>query len=106
MHNRSIPDSSATEEIAQIVRAIPEGRITRREFTQRALALGLSSSLAATIFTTYRARTGLASGHSTGAPIASRSFQAAQATPTAGGTLRFARAEDSTNFDQVALPLN
>jgi peptide/nickel transport system substrate-binding protein len=57
-----------------------------------ALALGVAPAVAATVFTTYRAR-----------PAAARvRAQGEAATPTPGGTLRFGRGEDSVTFDPVA----
>jgi len=94
---------SITDELARLVRAIPDGKISRREFARRASALGLSSTLAATIFTTYGARVSAAPvGRSSAAVARSQD----SATPVPGGTMRFARAEDSTNFDPITLPLN
>jgi peptide/nickel transport system substrate-binding protein len=105
MTDRAKPDLAHRDQLAGLVRRIPDGTISRREFTRRAGMLGLSSSLAAAIFATYRARpVGASSAARQSAPVA-RS-QAAGATPTPGGTMRFARAEDSTNFDPIILPLN
>jgi peptide/nickel transport system substrate-binding protein len=99
------PTGATRDDLASLVRQIWDGRIDRREFTRRALGLGLSSSLAATIFTTYRARPASAATGATGRSATTR-LQDNSASPTPGGTMRFARAEDSTNFDPVALPLN
>jgi peptide/nickel transport system substrate-binding protein len=94
---------SITNELAHLVRAIPDGKINRREFARRASALGLSSALAVSIFTTYAARTSATPSGQRPAAIARLQDGA---TPVPGGKMRFARAEDSTNFDPIALPLN
>jgi peptide/nickel transport system substrate-binding protein len=84
--------AGASAELQGLVRQIWDGRIDRRSFMRRALALGVASAVAATVFTTYRAR-----------PAAARvRGQDAAATPTLGGTLRFGRGEDSVTFDPVA----
>jgi peptide/nickel transport system substrate-binding protein len=105
MATPSNPIGAARDELPSLVRQVWDGRLGRREFTRRALGLGLSSSLAATIFATYRARPVSAAAGTTGRASNVRS-QDSSATPTPGGRMRFARAEDSTNFDPVALPLN
>ena len=82
----------ASDELPGLVRQIWDGRIDRRAFMRRALALGVAPVVAATVFTTYRAR-----------PAAARvRAQGEAATPTLGGTLRFGRGEDSVTFDPVA----
>jgi len=58
---------------------------------RRALALGVAPAVAATVFTTYRAR-----------PAAARLRAQDEATPTPGGTFRFGRGEDSVTFDPIA----
>lgn len=98
-------DPPSREDLARLVRSIPSGPITRREFARQAGTLGLSASLAATIFSTYRARpVGASAGDRAASPRTRQQDQSA--SPTPGGTMRFARAEDSTNFDPISLPLN
>jgi peptide/nickel transport system substrate-binding protein len=91
------------DELWFLVRQVWEGRLDRREFVHRAIALGLAPAVAATIFATYRAKPVAAGSTSTRSNFAVRGQETA---PTPGGTMRFARAEDSTNFDTVVLPLN
>jgi peptide/nickel transport system substrate-binding protein len=92
------------DELWALIREVWDGRIDRRDFMRRAIALGLAPALAATVFATYRARPVAAGSAGTrSAPAARRQDESA---PTPGGTMRFARAEDSTNFDTVVLPLN
>ena len=84
--------AQASENLPSLVRQIWDGRIDRRAFMRRAAALGIAPAVAATVFTTYRAR-----------PAAARaSAQDDSATPTPGGTLRFGRGEDSVTFDPIA----
>lgn len=103
MNDASMMNESIRTEIARLIRAIPDGMISRREFARRASLLGLSSAMAATIFTTYGARVNAASS---GRAAAVGARLQDSATPVPGGTMRFARAEDSTFFDPIALPLN
>jgi peptide/nickel transport system substrate-binding protein len=103
----ALPTNAKTEdrqELWSLVRQVWDGQIDRREFLRRAIALGLAPAVAATIFATYRAKP-VAAG-STGSRTLSVGRGQEGTTPTPGGTLRFARAEDSTNFDTVVLPLN
>jgi len=93
-----------TEQLAQLVRQIHEGNISRRAFIGRALALGVSLSTADTIFRTYRAGAqDQAQNPITvtvgGTPIPAIEPDLSNATP--GGTLRFGRAVDSDNLDPV-----
>ena len=88
-------DRPRRDELAKLTLAISEGRIDRRAFTRRALVLGLSLSAVATIFTTYAAGT-----------RAHGRLQEGSADATPGGTLRFARAEDSDSLDPVTTNLN
>ena len=93
-----------TEQLAQLVRQIHDGNISRRTFIGRALALGLSLSTADTIFRTYRAGAqDQAQNPITvtvgGTPIPAIEPDLSNATP--GGTLRFGRADDSDNLDPV-----
>jgi len=82
----------ARDELPGLVRHVWDGRIDRRGFMRRALAMGIAPAVAATVFTTYRAR-----------PAAARvRTQDEPATPTPGGTFRFGRGEDSVTFDPVA----
>ena len=84
--------AESVDELPGLVRQIWDGQIDRRAFMRRALALGVAPAVAATVFTTYRAR-----------PAAARARRAGRgATPTPGGTLRFGRGEDSVTFDPIA----
>ncbi|HEU0113734.1 MAG TPA: hypothetical protein VFQ80_03620, partial [Thermomicrobiales bacterium] len=84
--------AQAADRLPSLVRLIWDGRIDRRDFMRRAIALGIAPAVAATVFATYRAR-----------PAAARaSAQDDSATPTPGGTLRFGRGEDSVTFDPIA----
>jgi peptide/nickel transport system substrate-binding protein len=92
--------------LAELRQQVFARAIDRRDFMKRAAALGLSSSLAATIFATYSARPVAAGSGARSGSVAARRYQDDLANATPGGTMRFARAEDSTNFDTVVLPLN
>src|SRR5690242_14153541 len=48
--------AQASENLPSLVRQIWDGRIDRRAFMRRAAALGIAPAVAATVFTTYRAR--------------------------------------------------
>ncbi len=100
-----------SDELAGLVLGITEGRVDRRQFTKRALALGLSLPAIGTILTTYSAGAATRAQDATetpsnpititvgGTPIAVTGEDTSGATP--GGTMRFARAEDSNNLDPV-----
>src|ERR671910_2304294 len=93
-----------TAHLATLARQIHEGTISRRAFTGRALALGMSLSAADTVFRTYRAGAQDQSQNPItvtvgGTPIAAIEPDLSNATP--GGTLRFGRAVDSDNLDPV-----
>jgi len=92
------------DELWSLVRRAWDSQIDRREFLRRAATLGLAPAVAATVFATYRARP-VAAGSTGSRTLAAARGQDGQ-TPTPGGRMRFARAEDSTNFDPIALPLN
>ena len=91
------------DELAKLALAITEGRIDRRAFTRRALALGLSLPAIGAIFRTYAVRaqesenpiTITVGGETT--LLVEEDLEGV----TPGGTLRFARAEDSDNLDPV-----
>jgi peptide/nickel transport system substrate-binding protein len=97
----SNPTAATRDDLAALVRQVWDGRINRREFTRRALALGLSPAIVATVFATYRARPA-AAGPAIPAPLHQVRAQDDVATPTPGGTFRFGRNEDSVTFDPVA----
>ena len=96
-------------ELAQLALAIHEGRIDRREFTRRAIALGLASTVIGRMFQTYSAKAApLAQAAEKTAPIIVTSGGSettlteediAGAKP--GGTMRFGRLQDSSNLDPV-----
>jgi peptide/nickel transport system substrate-binding protein len=87
------------DQLWTLVRQAWDGRIDRRDFIRRALALGLTPAVAATVFATYRARPVAASSTPRSAL---RLLAQDEATPTPGGTFRFGRNEDSVTFDPVA----
>jgi len=109
---RRIPVLSNPErnaKMAQLTRQIHDGRISRRTFMARALALGLSVSASDAIFRTYRAGAqDQAENPITvtvgGTPIAAVEDDLTNAT--SGGTFRFGRAEDSDVLDPVITALN
>jgi peptide/nickel transport system substrate-binding protein len=100
------------DDLAALVRGFATGGISRRDFTKRALALGLSGSVVGLMASAYGAVAQEATEEPSnpitvtvgGTPIAVTEEDTANATP--GGTLRFARAEDSTNLDPVTTPFN
>jgi len=99
-------DGRRNAELAGLVGGLAHGKISRRHFTKRAVALGLSAPVAGLIATTYTARARGAQDPNNpitvtvgGTPIAVTQEDLAGATP--GGTLRYARAEDSDNLDPV-----
>ena len=51
-----VPRTDRPEQLAQLTLQVHEGRIGRRTFITRALALGLSLAASDTIFRTYSAR--------------------------------------------------
>ncbi|CAA9570126.1 MAG: Oligopeptide ABC transporter, periplasmic oligopeptide-binding protein OppA [uncultured Thermomicrobiales bacterium] len=98
------------DELAALTLGITEGRIDRRAFTRRALALGLSLPAIGAILTTYGAGAAVRAQEPTapanpitvtvgGTPIAVAAQDIDGATP--GGVFRYARAEDSNNLDPV-----
>jgi peptide/nickel transport system substrate-binding protein len=96
-------------QLARLTLEIHEGRIDRRAFVTRALALGCSLSAANLIFRTYSAHAQEAADNPItvtvgGTPIAAVEEDIANATP--GGTFRFGRAEDSDKLDPVTTALN
>jgi peptide/nickel transport system substrate-binding protein len=98
-------------EVADLVRRFAERRISRRQFTARAVGLGLSLPLATHIARVYGASAQSSGGGENpitvtvnGTPIPSAAEDTSNATP--GGTLRFARPEDSDNLDPVTNTLN
>ncbi|MEA2526816.1 MAG: peptide/nickel transport system substrate-binding protein [Thermomicrobiales bacterium] len=101
METSSNRTSAKRDERASLVRQVWEGQIDRRDFLRRAVALGIAPAVAATVFTTYRARPAAASPTGRGSIRADRR-QDSSPTPTTGGTFRFGRGEDSVTFDPVA----
>ena len=104
MSDRRTGNGRPHDELAKLTRDIWDGRLSRRAFASRAAALGVSASVASTIFSVYNARPAAAGPPSSSRRAASRQDDLADATR--GGTLRFARAEDSTHFDPITAPLN
>ena len=97
------------DQLANLTLQIHEGRIGRRAFIARALALGLSLSAADVVFRTYAARAQEAAENPItvtvgGTPIATVEEDIANATP--GGTFRFGRLEDGDTLDPIATHLN
>lgn len=95
---------SRSNQLSKLVLQIHEGRIDRRAFLARALALGLSVSAGDAIFRAYRAGAQDAAENPItvtvgGTPIAAMDADLSNATP--GGTLRFGRSTDSDNLDPV-----
>jgi len=88
---------------------LADGRLSRRDFSRRAVALGLSIPAASVVARTYGARAGTAQDAPPpsnpitvtvgGTPIALTQEDLTGAV--AGGTLRYARGEDSDNLDPV-----
>ncbi len=92
--------SNRHQELASLRMDVWNGRMSRRDFVHRATSLGLSTAAISALWTTYRARPVNARGAvHPGNPFSAR-LQTSE-TPTPGGTLRFARAEDSDNLDPV-----
>ena len=97
------------DQLASLTLQIHEGRIDRRAFVTRALALGLSLSAANLVFRTYSAHAQDATENPItvtvgGTPIAAVEEDIANATP--GGTFRFGRLEDGDTLDPIATHLN
>src|SRR3954468_4722577 len=89
------PDfATRNAELGSLRKALHDGRIDRREFLIKAAALGVGASAAAAMSRVYGAAAAPAARTST---IARNQ----DATPTAGGTLRFGRHSDSDNLDPV-----
>jgi peptide/nickel transport system substrate-binding protein len=104
-----LPRPERTEKLAQLTRQIADGAISRRAFTARALALGLSVAASDLIFHTYRTGAQEQSEDPItvtvgGTPIAAGETDLTTATP--GGTFRFGRSEDSDTLDPILTALN
>jgi peptide/nickel transport system substrate-binding protein len=100
---------SAHLQLSRLVQQIHEGRIDRRTFLARAMALGVSVSAGEAIFRTYRAGAQEQAENPItvtvgGTPIAAVEEDISNATP--GGTFRFGRAEDSDTLDPISTALN
>src|SRR5262245_55206376 len=99
-----------TKQLANLACDVHAGRLGRRAFVARALALGLSLSASELIFRTYRAGAQDQAGGSPitvtvgGTPIAAVEEDISNATP--GGVFRFGRGEESDNLDPVVTGLN
>ncbi len=98
------PRMERTGHLGQLAQQIHEGRLDRRSFLTRALALGLSLPAADMMFRTYSARAQDEAANPItvtvgGTPIAAMEEDLSNATP--GGVLRFGRAVDSDNLDPV-----
>ena len=96
-------------QLTSLTLQVHEGRIDRRAFVTRALALGLSAAAADHIFRTYTARAQDATDNPItvtvgGTPIAAVEEDIANATP--GGTFRFGRLEDSDTLDPIVTHFN
>ena len=101
--------SDRTAQLAKLALQIHEGRIDRRTFMARALALGLSLSASDLIFRTYRAGAQDQPENPItvtvgGTPIAAVEEDIANATP--GGTFRFGRLEDGDTLDPIITAFN
>ena len=70
------PREQRSRELAQLALAIHEGRMDRREFARRALALGLASSVVARMFQVYSAKA---------APLVQAAEKTAPIVVTSGG---------------------
>ena len=104
------PRSDRTQHLAKLAFDVHAGRLGRRAFVARALALGLSLSASELIFRTYRAGAQDQTGGNPitvtvgGTPIAAVEEDLTNAT--AGGVFRFGRGEESDNLDPVITGLN
>jgi peptide/nickel transport system substrate-binding protein len=103
------PHAHRAPQLAALVVDIHEGRIGRRAFISRALALGLSLSAGEAIFRTYRAGAQEQAENPItvtvgGTPIAAMEEDLSNAAP--GGIFRFGRGEESDNLDPVTTGLN
>jgi peptide/nickel transport system substrate-binding protein len=99
-------------ELPELLSRFVEGKVSRRQFATRALGLGLSATAVGMMLRTYSAGARHLQETSEnpitvtvgGTPIADPLEDTADAVR--GGTLRFARAEDSDNLDPVTTTLN
>lgn len=99
-----LPRSDRTRRLADLALQVHQGRLSRRGFLTRTIALGLSLGAGEMMFRTYRAGAQDAAENPItvtvgGTPIAGMETNLENATP--GGTFRFGRGEDSTNLDPV-----
>jgi peptide/nickel transport system substrate-binding protein len=101
MEKAPVRTAETRDHLWTLVREAWDGRIDRRNFIRRAIALGMTPAMAATVFATYRARP-VAAGSAAARSAPATRFQDQSATPTPGGTFRFGRFEDSVTFDPVA----
>ncbi len=112
MEEKRISPRQRHEELDSLLTGLVEGTISRRSFTNRALALGVSTAAVATMLRTYSAGAKSFQEASEnpitvtvgGTPIANPMEDTSEAVP--GGRLRFARSEDADNLDPVTTTLN
>jgi peptide/nickel transport system substrate-binding protein len=101
-----------TQQLSQLLDALTEGTLSRRDFAARAIGLGLSAPAIGVVLRTYSASAAALQDDSDnpitvtigGTPIADPLEDLANAVP--GGVLRFARSEDADNLDPVTTALN
>lgn len=112
MDERQIDRRERRDELVNLITGFVEGSISRRTFTKRAVALGLTLPAVGMMLRTYAAGASRLQDDSSnpitvtvgGTPIADPGEDISQAVP--GGTLRFARSEDADNLDPVTTTLN
>ena len=92
--------------LADLVHGYALGRFGRREFTARALGLGLSLPVVSHLLRVYGAAAAPRAGRQDWRPMAQEPPPEDLEGAVSGGTMRFARAEDSDNLDPVTNTLN
>lgn len=112
MEEKGIGPRQRHDEMVGLLTGLVDGKVSRRSFTNRALALGVAMPAITMMLRTYSA--GARNLQETsenpitvtvgGTPIADPLEDISQAV--AGGTLRFARSEDADNLDPVTTTLN
>jgi peptide/nickel transport system substrate-binding protein len=93
-------------QLGELVHSFAVGRLSRRAFTTRALGLGLSAPLVGYLLRVYGVGAAPGEGRPTARLYAQEPPPEDLEGAVAGGTLRFARPEDSDNLDPVTNTLN